>query len=60
MVRCVECGEETYEDTLDIELCLECEKKFDLKKLWKLHDKGELDALDFNEDEKFRENFRIK
>ncbi|MEK6869669.1 MAG: hypothetical protein AABX74_05535, partial [Nanoarchaeota archaeon] len=40
-------------------LCDNCVNKFDLEKLWALHDKGKLDALDFNENKKLREQFRI-
>jgi hypothetical protein len=59
LAECVECGEEFYQDK-DLQICDECEKLFDTKKLWKLHDKNELDALDFNESKSFREKFRIK
>ena len=55
--RCLECGEFFDLDT-DIQLCQECMKKFDVERLWKLHDNNELNALDFNESKKFREKFR--
>ena len=56
--RCLECGEFFYQGR-DIQLCDNCVNKFDLEKLWALHDKGKLDALDFNENKKLREQFRI-
>ena len=57
--NCVECGKRFHIER-DIELCDNCLDKFDLERLWKLHDKNELDALDFNETKSFREQFRIK
>jgi len=58
---CVNC-KKTYVDESgsDIYLCGSCDALFDTDLLWKLHDKNELDALDFNESETFREKFRIK
>ena len=56
--KCLECGEFFYQER-DIQLCDNCVNKFDLEKLWALHDKGKLDALDFNENKKLREQFRI-
>ena len=56
---CLECKKDFYCDT-DLQLCPKCMKKFDVDKLWKLHDKGELDALDFNERASIRERFRLK
>ena len=56
--KCLECGEFFYQER-DIQLCDNCVNKFDLCKLWNLHDKGKLDALDFNENKKLREQFRI-
>ena len=56
--RCLECRE-FFRQERDTQLCDNCCKKFDLDKLWKLHDNNELDALDFNESEKLRERFRI-
>lgn len=54
---CLECKKEFIQER-DIQLCDKCVKKFDLDKLWKLHDKNELDALDFNENKYMRERFR--
>ena len=54
---CLECKEFFYQDR-DIDLCDKCIGKFDLNTLWKLHDLNLLDALDFNENKKFRERFR--
>ena len=56
---CLECKKRFYQDR-DIQLCDKCVKKFDLDKLWKLHDENKLDALDFNESKTMREKFRIK
>jgi hypothetical protein len=56
---CVECGR-TFVADRDIQLCDRCIKKFDLDKLWKLHDDNKLDALDFNESKSMRERFRIR
>jgi hypothetical protein len=58
LCSCLECEKFFYQER-DIELCDNCIDKFDLNKLWKMHDKNELDALDFNESKKFRERFRI-
>ena len=56
--KCYECGKFFYQER-DIQLCDNCVNKFDLNRLWALHDKGKLDALDFNENKKLREQFRI-
>jgi len=56
---CLECKKEFSIQT-DIQLCQDCMKLFDTDKLWKLHDNNKLDALDFNESKKFREQFRFK
>lgn len=56
---CLECGRR-FEQDRDIQLCDKCVDKFDLDKLWRLHDKNQLDALDFNESKAMRERFRIK
>lgn len=56
--KCLECGEFFCQER-DIQLCDNCVNKFDLNRLWALHDKGKLDALDFNENKKLREQFRI-
>jgi hypothetical protein len=54
---CVNCEEVFYADR-DICLCDSCCDLFDLDKLWKLHDKNKLDALDFNELKSMRDKFR--
>lgn len=54
---CLECGKIIVVET-DLWLCQNCMDKFDVDKIWKLHDKGEIDALDFNGSEKFRNRFR--
>ena len=54
---CVEC-EEVFECDRDIQLCDDCLEKFNLDKLWKLHDENKLCACDFNENSKMREEFR--
>ena len=56
---CLECNER-FEQHRDIQLCDRCIELFDLSELWKLHDNNKLDALDFNENSKLRERFRIK
>lgn len=56
--NCIECGR-TFEQQTDLELCEDCEEKFDLEKLWKMHDNNELDALDFNESKTLRDKFRV-
>lgn len=56
--RCLEC-EVWFKQDRDIQLCDKCVDKFDLDKLWKLHDTNQLDALDFNENKSIRERFRI-
>ena len=55
---CLECGKE-FEQERDLQICDNCIDKFDTEKLWEMHDKGELDALDFNENANMRERFRI-
>jgi len=55
--RCLECGTWFYQER-DLQLCDDCVDKFDTDKLWKLHDENKLDALDFNENPKLREQFR--
>lgn len=59
MGKCVECGKRDVYDR-DLIVCDKCAKKFDLDKVWKLHDKNKLDALDFNESKSFRDKFRLK
>lgn len=59
MATCLECKKRFIQEG-DIQLCDDCIDKFDLDKLWKLHDQNKLDALDFNENDSMREKFRIK
>jgi len=59
MANCVNCDTDFECDT-DIQLCHKCMDYYDTDKLWELHDNNELDALDFNENYKLREQFRIK
>jgi len=54
---CLECGKR-FEQDRDIQLCDKCMKLFDTDKLWDLHDRNIIDALDFNENRKMMENFR--
>ena len=54
---CLECKKDFICDR-DIQLCDNCVEKFNLDKLWKLHDSNKLDALDFNESKSLREKFR--
>jgi hypothetical protein len=56
---CLECKKQ-FRQERDLQLCDNCIDKFDTDKLWKLHDQNKLDALDFNENSKLREQFRIK
>lgn len=59
MEICLECKRfYVDENSRDIQLCDDCINKFDLDKLWAMHDKNELDALDFNESKSMREKFR--
>lgn len=57
--ECLECGGLFIQET-DIQLCWTCAVKFDLKRLWKMHDNNELDALDFNERKSLRESLRLE
>jgi hypothetical protein len=52
---CLICEKET--ESMDIPLCEEHKKWFDLDKLWKMHDNNELDALDFIEDDTMKLHF---
>lgn len=54
---CLECNKKFIQER-DIQLCDNCVDKFDLDRLWKMHDNNELDALDFNENKSLREQFR--
>ncbi len=55
---CLECKNKFLQER-DIQLCDVCVDKFDLDKLWKLHDNNKIDALDFNEQASVREKFRL-
>lgn len=57
--ECVEC-KRMFKQERDLQLCDKCVTKFDLDKLWKLHDQNKLEALDFNESKQLREKFRIE
>lgn len=57
IMNCLEC-KKPFDCQTDIWLCDGCQDKFDLDRLWKMHDKNEIDALDFNENESVREKFR--
>jgi len=59
IMPCLECKKDFNIQT-DILLCQDCMKLFDTDRLWELHDDNKLDALDFNESEKFRNKFRLK
>lgn len=54
---CLNC-KTTFNQDRDLQICDECINLFNTDDLWKRHDNGELDALDFNESEKLREQFR--
>jgi hypothetical protein len=54
---CLECKKYFIQDR-DIQLCDKCMKLFDVKRLWEMHDRNKIDALDFNESEYIREVFR--
>ena len=55
---CLDCLEKMEIET-DIQLCQKCMDNYDTDKLFELHDQNKLDALDFNESAKMREQFRI-
>jgi len=57
IAECLECGKSFHQER-DIQLCDTCVNYFDLDLLWKMHDKNELDVLDFNESKEMREQFR--
>lgn len=54
---CLDCKKQMEIET-DIQLCQKCMNNYNINKLWELHDKNKLDALDFNESNLFREQFR--
>ena len=55
---CLECGK-PFQQERDLQICDDCIPKFDTDKLWSMHDKKEIDALDFNESKDMREKFRL-
>jgi 2'-5' RNA ligase/ribosomal protein L24 len=58
---CIDClAEIDDQEATDIRLCSECMKNYDMDKLWEMHDRGEINALAFNENERIREKFRIR
>lgn len=57
--RCIEC-KKTFLQERDIQLCDNCVGKFNLDKLWKMHDNNKLDVLDFNELRSLLEKFRLE
>jgi transcription initiation factor IIE alpha subunit len=57
IATCVECGTE-FEQDRDLQICDKCVHYFDTDKLWYDHDKGTIDALDFNEDKNIRDSYR--
>jgi len=59
IVNCIECKKD-FDCQTDLHICINCQDLYDLDKLWEYHDLNKLDALDFNESEKFREQFKIK
>jgi len=59
LCMCLECEEDFVCET-DLELCDNCMELFDTDRLWELHDNNKIDALDFNESENMREEFRLK
>jgi hypothetical protein len=44
MEMCLECGK-VFDQQTDIQLCDDCMPKFDIDRLWEMHDKKELDAM---------------
>ena len=58
-LNCLEC-KKTFELKWDLWVCEDCMELFDTEKIWRQHDNNELDALDFNESQSFREKYRIE
>lgn len=59
-MNCLDCGKSLPEEAeTDIRLCQACMNNYNINRLWQLHDANELNALDFNEDPKMRDEFRI-
>jgi len=56
--KCLECGEWFNQDR-DLELCDKCVDLFDTEKLWQDHDNNLICAIDFNENKKLRESYRL-
>ena len=57
--NCVNCNI-LFDCQTDIMLCEDCQKLFDLDKLWLDHDNNLIDALDFNENEKMRNKYKLE
>ena len=53
---CIECNK-MFTQQRDLEVCNICIKFFDVDKLWKDHDSNKINALDFNENVTFRNNY---
>lgn len=54
---CLDCLKEMELET-DIQLCQECMKNYDVEKVWKEHDAGKINALDFNENAQMRMEYK--
>jgi hypothetical protein len=57
IATCVECSTE-FEQDRDLQICDSCIDEFDTDKLWYDHDRGAIDALDFNENQSLRDKYR--
>ncbi len=53
---CLDCN--NFAGETDIRLCADCMQHYNVEKLWQLHDANELEALDFNESQAMRDQFR--
>ncbi len=59
--KCIDCGKDIPKEIeTDIRLCQDCMTKYNVDLLWEMHDRGKLNALDFNENYKMRERFRTR
>lgn len=56
--KCVNCHK-NIEQERDIQICDNCQNKYNLEKLWKDHDNNKIDALDFNESQTIRNQYKI-
>ena len=54
--ECLHC-EKKFDCETDIQLCQSCMEKYDVKKLWQLHDSNQINALDFNDNAEIRNKF---